>query len=314
MVTLPRLTLLGLLLVTQISHAENWRIENQYLITTDSDDADQQAMFLGALRDSKTLGGRAGIWVGRWWFEEPAGTEAFDIFRFDYKRGLSKKTSINGRLEITENDLWSPVLGNITVIHVPGENWRFEGSAEKTWVDSVPGLRQKLGMNAYSVSADWRFADQWTLVGALLNLDIDDGNNRNGGIARLIYDIKSRPGMTLQTRSKWLGSDFDGAGYFSPEKLQEHLFMVGYNRPILQERWSVKILGGVGLQKYQVTSGSDRVRNDLYYLELGIRGWFDDHFGLEGKSYCSNAGGTNRDASDSDYRYCHLGLSLILSY
>jgi hypothetical protein len=302
-----------LLLTSTLSHAEDWRYVNEYLLTSDSDNAEQQAIYLGALKKLHSSDAQAGIWLGQWRFDEPVGSESFDVLRLSYAREMSERTDIEAQVSLTDGADWTPVLGRLTVVHRPSEQWRIESSVEKGWVDSVLGLRQELGLYSYSVSADWRFANQWTLVGSLLGMSIDDGNDRKGAVARLIYEVASRPGLTLQTRSKWLNSKFNGNGYFSPDRLQEHLLLVGYARPLLQDRWSLRTLAGAGTQTFR-SAGQDEINNDLYYLEIGIRGWFSDHLGLEGKAYCSNAGGPNQGAPDNDYRYCNLGLSIIASY
>lgn len=294
-------------------NASSWRLVNENLITSDSDDADQRAHFIGELVDLPSAGGTAGLWVGQWRFEEPIGKEDFDVIRLSYEKAFSSGSSIAARVQKADADIWSPVLATLTGVHQPNERWRFEASYEKGWIDSVSGLRQRLGNDTWSISADWRFAQQWTVVGALIDMSIDDGNSREGGVLRLIYDVPAVEGLNFQTRSKWLQSDFDGNGYFSPAELEEHLLLVGYARPFFDDNWVFSIVTGAGSQDIRTQFG-DRVDNDLYYLELGARGWFTQNFGLESKGFCTNTGGPNFGTPDDSYRYCHLLFSLIAAF
>lgn len=295
--------------------AETARLVSENLFVDDSEDAAQQAHYLGVVLHPQwqSRPDKLGLWYGRWLFDDPAGGEAFDAWRLTYESALSEQTTLNLRLLKLHGDDWSPWLGGAALAYVPGERWRFEASAERELIDSVPGIRQQLTSDNLTLSADWNFAPRWTLVGALMHLSVDDGNDRKGGVLRLIYQVPAVAGLTLQTRSRILHSDFDGIGYFSPPELAEHLLLVGYSRSFLQERWSLSALAGAGSQRFEDDFG-DRTRNDLYSAELKLRGWFSDQYGLEGRAYCANTGGPNSGAPADDYRYCSLLFSLIRSW
>lgn len=295
--------------------AETARLVNENLFIQDSEDADQQAHYLGVIVHPRVFErpDKLGFWYGRWQFDDPVGSEAFDAYRLTYEMELPEFSTLSLRLARLNGDDWSPWLGGATLAHAPNDRWRFEAGIERELIDSVPGIRQELTSDTITLSADWNFAPHWTLVGALLHVSVDDGNDRDGGVLRLIYSVPAVEGLTLQTRSRVIHSDFDGIGYFSPPELEEHLLLLGYTRSFLEGRWSVSALLGPGTQRFEDDFG-DRTRNDLYSGELKLRGWFNDRLGLEGRAYCANSGGPNSGTPDDRYRYCSLLFSLIRSW
>lgn len=297
------------------AQAEQARWVNENLFVHDSDDADQQAHYVGAVLHPAFADkpDKLGFWYGRWLFDDPVGSEHFDVYRLTYESGLSAQTTLGARLLKLDGDGWSPWLGGIMLTHAPNDRWRFEGSIDRELIDSVPGIRQELTSDNFTLSADWRFAPQWTLVGALLHQSVDDGNDRNGGVLRLIYELPQIEGLTLQTRSRILRSDFDGVGYFSPPRLEEHLLLAGYSTAFLEDRWVFSAVAGPGRQRFEDDFGNT-TRNDLHWVELKLRGWFNDHYGLESRGFCSNSGGPNTGAPDNDYRYCSVQFSLLYSW
>ncbi len=302
-----------MLSVAGAAYAETWRLESENLLISDSDDASQRRHLLGVIADLPSAGSKAGLSLGSWRFNEPAGTEDFDVLRLSYDWAITEKASVFASLHALDGDDWSPMLASIRSVHSFSEQWRIEASAEKGIIDSVAGIRQKLGSETYSASVDWHFSEQWTVVAALMSMPIDDGNKRDGGVLRFIYELPQITGFNLQTRSKMLKSDFNGMGYFSPPVLQEHLLLVGYRGAAFNASWVFSLLAGAGNQKIE-TEFDENIRNELYYLELNARGWFNDNVGLESKGYCSNTGGPNLGAPDDSYRYCSLLFSIIGSF
>ena len=294
-------------------NAEVIRWVNHNRVISDSDDADQRIHSMGARFRPAEWKGEIEATLGHWSFDERIGSEDFDLVELGYAHELNDEVRLTTQLQYLSGDHWSPWLASVIAVYQPSTEWRFEGSVEKGLVDSVAGVRQELGTETYSLSADWRFLPQWTLVGALLTMDIDDGNQRQGGVLRLIYDVPGYEGLNLQTRSRLLQSDFNGNGYFSPPELQEHLLLVGYSRAAFEDNWVFSALIGAGKQIIE-PEGSADISNDLYYLELRARGWFTDRFGLESKGYCSNTGGPNSGNPDDGYRYCNLQFSLLATF
>jgi hypothetical protein len=204
------------------------------------------------------------------------------------------------------------VLGGATLAHDTGP-WHLELYGDRELVDSVPAIQRERRSDSVGASADYRFTPAFTAVVAGYHQSINDGNDRNGGILRLIYQPESWHGFGLQTRSRYVKSDFDGIGYFSPPVLEEHLLLAGYTHVTKDEKWVFSLLGGAGRQRLRDAAG-DTTRNDLYSAEAKLRGWFNESWGMEGRAGCSNTGGPNNGVPDNNYRYCSATLSLLLAW
>lgn len=294
--------------------AEVGRLSLETWATDDSDDATQLREVLRYRHSGRQDGALHGfsIGLGRWWFDDPVGNADFDLLDlgYEYHRG---QTDAEFRLRQLDGDGWEPTLGNVLITHRFDDRWYGELFAERVLVDSVPAIRQELTLDSGGFSLDYRVAPDWTLVGALFAQSISDGNDRQGGVFRIVYEVPAVAGLTVQTKSLRLDSDFDGVGYFSPEKREEHLLLVGYARALWDGDFVLRAKAGPGRQRLENEFG-DVTRNDLLYAELAFRGWFDDHRGLESRFICTNSGGPNTGVPTDGYRYCSADLSLILSW
>lgn len=312
-----RICLCGTLLAALVglqANAEVGRVTLESYATDDSDDASQFRQIV-SFRHSGEQDGlmhRLSLGLGGWWFDDATGKTDFSVLDLGYEIGRGD-TSAQFRLRQLDGNGWDPTLGNALLTHRFNERWYGELFAERALVDSVPAIANELILESGGFSLDYRILPSLTLVGAVLLQSISDGNDREGGVFRLVYDVPGVSGLTLQTKSLRLDSDFDGVGYFSPEKREEHLLLVGYARPVFGKRFVVRAVAGPGRQRLENGFG-DVVRNDLLYGELELRGWFTDHFGLESRAVCSNTGGPNTGAPTDDYRYCSAELSLIASW
>lgn len=316
LVSRARLLAPALLLAAGVAAAANPRLVNENVYSEDSEDARQHAHYLGYIFAPAFTAAddRSGLWLGVWDFDDPAGAVDFRALRFTHDTPLGADSRLQLRLTQLDGEDWSPLLGSISLAHTARERWRFEASAERALIDSVPAIARRLYGDTYTAGADYAINTEWTLAGALQHQRIRDGNEREGGVLRLIYSPAALPGFTVQTRSRLMDSDFDGAGYFSPPELAEHLLLLGYARALGEnERWLLSGLAGPGRQRFEDAAG-ESTRNSLFHAELKLRGWFSDRFGLEGRAFCSNAGGPNRGAPDDDYRYCYATASLLVSW
>lgn len=305
--------LLASLVCLQAS-AEVGRVSMESYAADDSDDASQFRQIVryrySGEQDGLAHGFSAG--AGGWWFDDPVGETDFAVLDLGYE---VERDDTRGefRLRQLDGDGWDPTLGNGLVAHRFNQRWYGELFAERALVDSVPAIGNELILESGGFSLDFRVLPSLTLVGAVLIQNISDGNDREGGVFRVVYEVPGITGLTLQTKSLRLDSDFDGVGYFSPEEREEHLLLVGYARPVFSQRFVLRALAGPGEQRLENGFG-DTVRNDLLYGELGIKGWFTDHFGLESRAVCSNTGGPSTGVPADDYRYCSAELSLIGSW
>ncbi len=290
--------------------AETHRPSLAAFFAEDSDGAFQHS--LTALYERRHEQALFGAGAGSWRFTEGDQARDFRLLELRYN-GPSREGLAFLRARWLDGAQWNPLLLNGSWRRTVSDRWYVELFGERELIDSIAGLDRQLLSTGAGLSADYRINPDVTLVGALFGQRISDGNRRLGAVVRLIYQPPWIAGLNLQTRSTAMRASFDGVGYFSPAHRQEHLLMLGYSRALFDERFSLRLLAGPGLQRLRNSFG-DRTRNTLFFAELRLRGWFSDHYGLELSSICTNTGGPNDGFPASDYRYCSGQLSLIGSW
>lgn len=295
--------MLCLCLVMAQAQAASVNMDNMFV--EDSDGMWQYRVLVGVDEniDQPLAGGSAGIRLGRWHVRDSAGSEDFDVLKLHYDSGETRPWRARlGAMQLSGEG--SPTLGDALVTWQGGP-WYVEAGAQRELVDTVSAIRLHYLVDTWSLSTDYRLNPQWTVVGALYTQSINDGNRRLGQVARLIYSPAALEGFTVQARLRHVDSDFNGIGYFSPDRQLEYLLQSGYRRPVLGDHW---VVGG------QIGAGRQEINRDIsnpyYYGELSLRGWFTDRFGLDSRLVCTTAGGNALGQGASGYRYCIANLSL----
>lgn len=309
MVTRILLGIVGLLLATAV-HAETARVFLDTQLTGDSDDAHQNTYLTGYRQTPANSDGSA-AWeaaAGLRILEAPAGRESFRALRGSLQSQLG---GIETRLTLNPlfGDNWSPVLGALTLNRKFGEDWYLEAAAERELVDTVIAVRARNLINSYSLSADYRLAHEWTLIGVALLQTLSDDNSRRGGQLKLSYSPDRFEGLTLQLRGKRLDSDFRGIGYFSPLQLEEYTALLRYSRPVWNERFRFSTQLAAGVQRVDAVE-----TKPIYSGEAAVRGFLTEHWGVESKLGAANTGGLDASAADGAYHYLYGGINLFYAW
>jgi hypothetical protein len=226
-------------------------------------------------------------------FLNVSGGKKFDTLRLD------------GKLSLYDGRRWSPVLYGGSVAFDPSSLWHVEAAAERDLVDSLAAIDRKLYVDSYSSSVDFNIAPSWTLVGAYAHQRIGDGNDRDIEWLKVYYSPKKIDWLRLEAYGKHLTSEFRGFGYFSPDKLWEYMAIAQVSRPFAKDRFVWKLRGGIGQQFVNNQAGKAAT-----LLELKIRGWLSDHWGLT-----ATGGFTNQSSIiTSGSAYSRYYGTLVLTY
>jgi hypothetical protein len=269
----------------------------------DSDDADKVGYYTG-YDYTFERGSRAGFRIGFQELSDTVGTERFNVLELTQLFNPAGTTSMSLELKMLNGDDWSPLLGSGNVTFKPGQMWDLEIFGEREIVDTVSAVRLQYLLDSYGFSADCTVSEEITLVGALFNQAVSDGNKRVGSIGRIVYTPQRLDWMNFQVKARVLESDFDGIGYFSPETLTELFFLFGAARTFAGDNWVVRGLTGPGVQWID-EHGGEREKKPAFLLEVKLKGWFTQEFGLDGKIGYTTA----RAGSGSDrYLYGHINL------
>ncbi len=300
-----------LLMVGAISPvcAETLRSTTTLQVMDDSDDVRQYRVFTGVTGRVDAQGQhRLGAGIGYHRLSDVDGRHIFRQARFDYQYQPTPATALEGSVGMLRGEDWSPLEGHLQLRHNFAAPVYMELFAERTYVDTVAAIENEIDLRSVGVSLDFGPYAGWTVVGAHTRQRMGDGNNRGISVGRLIYET-AHPSLLLEGRSRFVRSDFDGAEYFSPEKLDEHLVSVVWRQPVHGDRWYVSARAGGGQQRVN-SEDSEAV----FVAELQWRGWFDHHWGLEAEAMCRNTGDLNARAADGDYRFCMATVSLLRSW
>jgi len=306
------LTLCWLLLLALTAHAERVYLEGGF--TRDGDEGEHYRLFTGYRHTGEApFHWELDVAGGARYYREdlpgggPTAREDFAAARLGLKGSPSRHVNAELRLEQLEGNGWNPLLAAGLFTATPGRDWYLEMSAERELVDTVRAIREEVTVDTYGVSADYALTPSLTLVGALLHQDFSDGNRRLGEVARLIYTPANLAWLSLQLKGRNLEARQESATYFSPERLQEALLLVGITTPFADDHWLLRLLAGPGIQVVEPFD-APREEKAAYLGELQLRGWFSDHLTLESRTGCSTAV-TSGDSYAYCYGHLHLGYA-----
>lgn len=249
----------------------------------DSDDADMYSFYAGY---SHPLKGQEpepviGFKVGLLTYRDPVGTERFRLLELTHKSAPFRKAHLDLKGRWLRSD-WSPFLYSGNFSYRPTDKWYFELFGERGIVDTVTSIQLEYFIETKGFSVDYSLTKAFTLVAALFDQDISDGNDRTGKIGKVIYTPPSHENLNFQIKARIINNDFEGNGYFSPETLSEYFFLIGFTRPFANDNWVFKSLAGPGIQKVEDFTGESE-RKSAVLMEASLKGWFTQELGLNGK-------------------------------
>lgn len=298
----------ALLLAVTFAHAAPTgdRLVLDTMATDDSDGLRQQSVYVGAVKALPSLGSTAaiGLRAGYWQLSGKGDQVEFTGLRLDEQQSLGPTTIDVGVHQLFSSD-WSPTLGHASVA-VPLAPVTLSAGVERAVVDTVIAARRETTFDTWNATADYTVSTQWTVVGGGLLQDFSDGNQRQGGVFKVIFSPSTLEGFNAQLRLRRLDGDRQGIGYFSPDRFEEGLLVVQYGHALPGDRFVLTGQAGAGAQRID-----SRDNFAVFLAELRARGWFTDTLGMEGKLGCTNTGDLVAGPASDGYRYCYANLSLM---
>ncbi|UCF89067.1 MAG: hypothetical protein JSV70_02115 [bacterium] len=255
---------------------------------------------IGGSRSGSWIGFKAGLLI----LSDPLGRERFNTLELGYRSRPFEGAGLDLKTKKLWGD-WSPWLYSGNLHYRPDDRWYLEVFGERSIVDTVTSVRLEYLIDTYGLSADYKINQEFTLVGALFTQDITDGNNRFGKVGRVIYVPRGQDHMNFQLKMRMIDSDFNGTGYFSPEKLTEYYFLFQAARPFADDNWVFKALLGPGIQMIDGHNGTDDTK-PAFLAEGRIKGWFTQEFGMEGR-----LGYTTAQSTGGGERYIYGEMNLV---
>ena len=301
-----------ILLLVSSAQAAQYRLDGVFDFISDTDHERQYVYGLGSdIIFNRKNNDRLSLLVGQRQFRNDHDEfllgkkeETFSFLtvsggkRFDTLR-------LEGRLSLYDGPHWSPILYAGYAAFDPGTRWHIEASAERELVDSLAAVDRKLYVDSYNASIDFSVVPACTIVGAYTHQFVTDGNDRDIEWLKVYYLPQKLDWLRLEAYGKHLTSEFQGVGYFSPARLWEYMAIVQVARPFAKDKFIWKLRGGIGQQFIKNVSGKI-----ASLLELKIKGWLSDHWGLEIAGGFTNQSGVITSGND----YSRYYGTLLLTY
>lgn len=186
------------------------------------------------------------------------------------------------------------------------ERTSLEMFVNRDWVETAAALDRGVHFTFGGVTVDQVVSPRVTLVGLAGIQSFSDGNSRNHGRVKLIFQPDPDLGLTLQGRYRVYTSSSDdvGGAYFNPSRYDEAMLAAGWRQRV--RGWMLGMTAGVGQQKV----ASDP-RTPTRLLELSLQSPANN------KNYSFRARtGMSQSASFNgpDYRYNYVQGEWILAF
>lgn len=175
----------------------------------------------------------------------------------------------------------------------------------RDWLETPPALDKGVHFTLAGAALEQGLGAHVTLVGFAARQDFSDGNARNHGRFKFIYQPDLDSGLTLQARYRRYNSTSSdvGGAYFNPEDYDETMLALGWRKKI--QGWNLNFTGGLGKQKVD----SDPYAS-TYLLEAGLQSppWYPYTVRVRAA--------VNQMASffGPDYRYNYLQAEWIIPF
>lgn len=176
----------------------------------------------------------------------------------------------------------------------------------RDWVETAAALDNGVHFTFGGVAIDQALSPSVTLVGLAGLQSFSDGNSRNHGRIKLIYQPDPDLGLTLQARYRIYTSSSDdvGGAYFNPDHYDEAMLALGWRQKV--NGWMARLTAGVGQQKV----ASDP-RTPTRLLELSLQSPAGNH----NASFRMRAGmSQSASFNGPDYRYHYLQGEWIIAF
>lgn len=289
------------------TQSETRKVTLQSVLSEDSDNANHSAYYLKYRHQLDKTRDRAfwGLGVGTRGFDDNAGEKNFDALTAEFQVPLSPVVSYRLSGSKLLDNHWSPWTAATALTFQPSTKSYTEVFAERDIVDTTIATARETRVNTYGFSSDYQFHREFTGVIALYRQTFDDGNTRDGRVIRALWEISRYDWIMAELKSRQLEADFNGIGYFSPEKLREDLLLVTLRNTYFNENLSLSFQFGAGAQNI-----NNEFSQSLYVAELKAHGWLTSHIGHTTRIGCTNTGDVNFASSNDDYRYCYADIGL----
>lgn len=189
--------------------------------------------------------------------------------------------------------------------HTLSERTGLEIFINRDWVETAKALDNGIHFNFAGMSLEHSLGAQMTLIGLAARQEFSDGNTRNHGRLKLIWQPVVDSGLTFQARYRaYTSSNNDVTGmYFNPREYNEAMLAAGWRQKM--QGWNVNLVAGAGQQKID-----DGPYTGTHLLEGSIQNPAASHYSVRLRAGYSQSAAFN----GPNYRYSYLFSEWIMRF
>ena len=185
------------------------------------------------------------------------------------------------------------------------ERTAVEFFVDREWVETQAALDKGINFTFVGGVVEQGLGQHVTVLGVAGYQDFNDGNSRNHGRVRVIYQPDLDLGLTLQARYRVYTSSKDdvGGAYFNPDRYDETMLAVTYRKRFM--RWTAFAIAGAGRQHVAEDPWTPTRLYEAWVLSPPVHAY----------SFRARAGyNQSANFNGPDYRYHYLLGELIIGF
>ncbi|WP_431111859.1 hypothetical protein [Variovorax paradoxus] len=217
------------------------------LLTSDSDNFESRRVSVEFFPAFENADRYLGFRLGDYKYQQDSWRRVGKKVSF-LARSIETRTANGGQMEAGVFEQGGHTLLTLDGSYriAPTKSTAVEFLVTRDWVETPKSLDRGIDFSFLGVAVDQGLGSHFTLVGLLAQQYFSDGNRRDHGRIRLIYQPSLDLGLTLQARYRTYRStheDVDRA-YFNPKSYSESMLAVAWRQRF--QGWTAAITAGLG--------------------------------------------------------------------
>lgn len=249
----------GLMMLSASCHAQEEAAERktsgmafgtEALLTSDSDNFESRRVSVEFFPAFENADRYLGFRLGDYKYQQDSWRRAGKKVSF-LARSIETRTANGGQMEVGAFERGGHTLLTLDGSYriAPTKSTAVEFLVTRDWVETPKSLDRGIDFSFVGVAVDQGLGSHVTLVGLLAQQYFSDGNRRDHGRIRFIYQPSLDLGLTLQARYRTYRStheDVDRA-YFNPKSYSESMLAVSWRQRF--QGWTAAVTAGLGNEK-----------------------------------------------------------------
>ncbi|KTC84979.1 tetratricopeptide repeat protein [Legionella brunensis] len=223
----------------------------------------------------------------------------------------SRHLILDGEVAPTTLNHWSPVLWGFSGSYIPDDILTINISAREELIESFTALENDIFFHSYNLGGVLQPLPYVNIIANQYQFNFNDQNTRDGYYVYGSVTFWPTQGVYAGYRIRGYTSAFQSPFYFSPDKYNDKLYILGISNQI-GETWRYFAEGGYGSQSIKPNPEAETGTAPSWFYRFGLRGpirrcvFFDIQYG--------NYQQASAFIDAEDYRFHDILASLTFSF